>query len=302
MSINNINKIVVEFLTNNNQQELVGSWKSKENQKRVKSVLSNKESLTVKEKKENLPKRGKSAYLFFCKEVRGVIQKEFTDMKATDVTRELGVRWNVLKLTPAREKYDVLALEDKQRYESEKESYSPSSQSVSSSRKQVGPKRSKSSYLCYCDEERLNIKQEHPEMQAKDVIRELGRRWSLLKTDPSKLEKYVQLSLLDKQRCFEESGYSCSFGKSTDTPSLVTSEVQNSLSPVVDESQETPVLKSVIKKSAPRKVRSNGYKAFCSAHREETKKLHPELTKTQLTENLKLRWKELPESEQEKYE
>ena len=77
----------------------------------------------------NAPKRGKSAYIFFCAEERPKIKEANPDWKATEVTYELGARWK--KLVASKKKDDVArvaklnkkASDDKARYLNEMEAY-----------------------------------------------------------------------------------------------------------------------------------------------------------------------------------
>ena len=70
------------------------------------------------------PKRAKSAYLFFCADNRDKIKEANPDMKATQITAELGRMWNELKADDSRGKelagYEKQATQDKERYEKEK--------------------------------------------------------------------------------------------------------------------------------------------------------------------------------------
>jgi hypothetical protein len=60
-------------------------------------------------------------------------------------------------------------------------SHSPSSGSSSPSRspspKKKTTKRSKTSYMYFCDSERKKIAKEHPDWKLGDVSKELGKRW-----------------------------------------------------------------------------------------------------------------------------
>ena len=49
-----------------------------------------------KKKDPNAPKRGLSAYMFFCQEQRQALKQEKPDMKVTEITSELGKRWRAL--------------------------------------------------------------------------------------------------------------------------------------------------------------------------------------------------------------
>jgi len=67
------------------------------------------------------------------------------------------------------------------------------------------PKRSKSSYLWFCSEERDKIKKEKPTLSAKEITAELGTKWQSLKSNnPELLKKYESLASDDKSRYASE--------------------------------------------------------------------------------------------------
>lgn len=67
------------------------------------------------------------------------------------------------------------------------------------------PKRSKSSYLWFCSEERDKIKKEKPTLSAKEITAELGTKWQSLKSSsPDLLKKYESLASDDKSRYASE--------------------------------------------------------------------------------------------------
>jgi hypothetical protein len=76
---------------------------------------------TKKTTEEGKPKRGLTAYIFYCQDYRTVVKQEMGDAKATEVTAELARRWNTVRDAGGDEydKYVKLAEEDKARYESE---------------------------------------------------------------------------------------------------------------------------------------------------------------------------------------
>lgn len=94
--------------------------------------LSEKLSSQKKKKDPNAPKRGKSAYMFFCQEYRTKVKEEMDDPKPTDVTAELGRQWNELKTDKKKkkefEKFEKMAAEDKERYQEEMAEYVPPSE------------------------------------------------------------------------------------------------------------------------------------------------------------------------------
>ena len=83
------------------------------------SALITKKQRRVKQPSTG-PKRSRSSYLFFCTDMRDKVRGEITDNSATNVTRELGVRWNLLKEAGNTQKYVKLAAADKERYLKEK--------------------------------------------------------------------------------------------------------------------------------------------------------------------------------------
>src|SRR6056300_1137187 len=85
------------------------AWKQLGDQVQDQIPKKTKKKSSPKVKDPNAPKRGKSAYIFFCAENRSAVQKDLgSDAKAVDVTKELGARWNALKQsTKAKDKKEV---------------------------------------------------------------------------------------------------------------------------------------------------------------------------------------------------
>jgi len=70
----------------------------------------------------NAPKKNLNAYMYYTKENRDKVKAEKTDLKPSDVSKELGARWK--KLKPEEKKpYEEMAQKDKLRYEKEIEKY-----------------------------------------------------------------------------------------------------------------------------------------------------------------------------------
>lgn len=69
-------------------------------------------------KKEGKPKRGLSAYMFFCTEKRPEIMKKYPDMKFGEVGKKLGEMWKNLS-DAKKEPFKQKAIKDKERYENE---------------------------------------------------------------------------------------------------------------------------------------------------------------------------------------
>ena len=300
-TLKQVNKLVLAFLDENkgaaNLEEL---WMDSVNQKQVKNLLSR---ASRPPKDPQAPKRGKSSYLFYCQDNRDKVKKDLgEDSKATDVTKELGKRWNALKKDKKSQKklqeYEALAAADKKRYEKEKSEYTPPDNLVSG--RKNGPKRAKSAYLFFCDDFRSKVKKELGEdSKATDVTKELGKRWNALKADDG-TGKYDKLAEKDRERYQQEKNVL------SDTDELL-------------EKKAAPK-KAAAKKSAPKKISApkkgkksstnksvgkssgrTGYQVFCTENRPSFKKDNPDASGAEVTKKLSAAWKALSKKAQEKY-
>ena len=77
----------------------------------------------TKKKKSSGPKKGLSAYIFFCKNVRDSIKNEQPALSTKEITSALGKKWMSLS-EEEKEPYVKLAVDDKSRFEEEKKNYS----------------------------------------------------------------------------------------------------------------------------------------------------------------------------------
>ena len=170
-----------------------------------------KEKKPRKKKAAGEPKKGKSAYMFFCADERIKLKQERPEIEAKEVLAELGSRWKVYKEKNLQgvAKYEEAAREDKARYEEEMKNYVPPVEEVADDKKKTKkkkaegePKKGKSAYIFFCADERPIVKEEHPEMPAKEILAELGARWKAL--DEEDKEKYNKLASEDKIRYQEE--------------------------------------------------------------------------------------------------
>ena len=176
---------------------------------------TSKTSKSVKKKKDPAaPKKNCSSYIFFCKDMRESVKSENPDLKGTEITKEIANLWKKLEEDdkgPFIEKAEA----DKQRYLDEMKSYTPSegfsneeSEGKTKAKKtkktrKPGPKKASSSYLFFCKEERSKVKALYPDMDSKDITRELGRVWKEEMTDKKK-KKFEKLAAEDKARYEEE--------------------------------------------------------------------------------------------------
>lgn len=272
-NVKHINKFVIAFLESNDNNDLKDLWVHKSTQRKLKTLFN-------KLKKDpNRPKRPKSAYLFFCSRYRNRIKEDLgPDAKTTDITCELGRKWNKLK-TNKRKKTEYnsfikLAEQDKERYIDEKSTYvcSPEFMTTQASN---GPKRPKSAYIFFCLDKRDLVKQEmDDDAKATEITSELGRRWNLLKK-AGKISKYESQANEDKIR------YQTELDKGGQQDEVV-EEYE-----VVDET------------NAPKKL--NSYQNFCQKHRLEFKNKFPNAKSADITKKLSVSWKALSKEERSAY-
>ena len=265
ITVKALNTLVIAFLEEGGDTEaenLVGTWMETSNQKKVKSLVA---KINKPPKDKNAPRRGKSAYLFFCDKHRGEVKEDLgEEAKATEVTTELGVRWNILKDDEDRQdeltELMELAEADRERYETEKANYTPP---TGLGQVKKGPKRPQSAYLFFCAAYRQEIKEEMLEEngespKATDVTKELGRRWNEIKSENGE-EEFVKLAEKDKARYFAEK--EAANGKSSVKPvkkppatKKKTTAKKTTVKKTTTKTTTKKTAKKAVKKKAPKKA------------------------------------------------
>lgn len=180
-----VNKFVVAFLNASEfaTPELIEEWKNKSNLGKLKSALK-------KTDKPSHPPRPKSDYIFFCEEMRPIIQEEMRERLAEEgvekeaikidihkVTCELGHRWKQFKQMPdpeMKKRISGLAEADKKRYHNEKEAMQKNDNKNNN--------HLKSKYLYFCKEER--------DKNPKIALRDIAVLWAANKNDDKLDERY----------------------------------------------------------------------------------------------------------------
>jgi hypothetical protein len=125
------------------------------------------------------PKRGLTAYIFFCKEHRSIIKDEDPSLSAKDVTSELGKKWNNLS-EKDRTPFNKLAELDKIRYNKEKNEWVDTKEVVTKKKPSVGKTPG---YILFCKEERQNIKDANKSWSSQKITKELGLLWKGMSGD-----------------------------------------------------------------------------------------------------------------------
>jgi len=184
--------------------EIMSEWRDLKNQQELetifKTVKKRKKRKKRKKKDKDAPKRGRSAYIYFCSKNRADAKKKSGDGATLgQVGKELGLMWTAAKLNKEISEYEKLAKADKVRYQREMADYVPPSdeeleeqQSKKSKRKR---KRGLSAYMIFCKNERATINAELPDLHPNKVMSELGKRWrEAKKGDISKWNKLAKKS------------------------------------------------------------------------------------------------------------
>ena len=323
-----IAKFVAKFLSDNGSEELVEIWNAQENIEafNVVEIKSTKRS-SDKIKDPNKPKRGKSAYIFFCAKKREEAKANLGDgAKATEVTSELGRMWNVLKASTKSGDKKLLAsleaeaAEDKARYNEAMEDYVPPSDEElaaivpakkarkTSDKDPNAPKRGKSAYIFFCAAMRPQVKEELGEEGKSSIMAELGKRWKELKDDDDRadeLAEYTKMAADDKARYEDEKENGKSAVPAEEKPKKQAKKVEVEEDDVdTDYEQEKPAPKKQAKKKTDDKEspkKKTGYAYFCSHNREGVKTDNPEMKAQDVTRELARLWKELTKDEQKEW-
>jgi hypothetical protein len=315
-----IAKFVAKFLSDNGSEELVEKWNAQENIEafNIVEVKSTKRS-SDKIKDPNKPKRGKSAYIFFCAKKREEAKANLGDgAKATEVTAELGKMWNALKASTKSADKKLLAsleaeaAEDKARYNEAMEDYvAPSDDELAaivpakkarktSDKDPNAPKRGKSAYIFFCAAMRPQVKEELGEEGKSSIMAELGKRWKELKVDDDRTEElaeYVKMAADDKSRYEKENGKSVETDEKKQVKNVEVEDVETD-----DEQKPAPKKpKKQEKKTEGEKKPKTGYAYFCSHNREGVKTDNPDMKAQDITRELARLWKELTNEEQKEW-
>ena len=320
-----ITKFVAKFLSDNGSDELVDKWNSEENIKAFNVVAKGVKRSSDKIKDPNKPKRGKSAYIFFCAKKREEAKANIGEgAKATEVTAELGKMWNALKeSTKSADKKLLAALEaeaaeDKARYNDEMEGYvAPTDEELAamvpakktrktSDKDPNAPKRGKSAYIFFCAAMRPQVKEELGEEGKSSIMAELGKRWKELKEDDDRadeLAEYTKMASDDKARYEDEKGNGQPSEQEEKASPPKKGKAKNEDVSTDDEkaapkkkTKEAPKKEESEEKTSPKK--KTGYIYFCKHNREGIKKDNPGMSAQDITRTLAGLWKDLNKEEQ----
>jgi len=201
MFIRNINEFVLDFLRINiNKTNTEEIWLSKKNQQCLLKTLKKN---NVKIKDPDKPKRGKSAFLFYCEVNRKILKEKYPEMSVKEIVSKLGIDWQKLKDENSSdiEIYEEMSIKDRNRYKQQMRNYIPilnrkiNNDEKKESDKKQSKRRSKRNkeeimYENFIKSKKTRTKKLHPELESKDLIEYLKNKWE--KMNDEKKEKYYK--------------------------------------------------------------------------------------------------------------
>lgn len=289
------NNFVKEFLANT---ELLEQWETKETQARLRSIVR---TIGPKRKKDpNAPKHPSSSYIFYFNSERGKVLKAHPDMSVTDVSKEVGKRWRALKESQ-KTKFKKIADEDKLRYQKEMENYTPPDPVDEPEKKGKrkkdpnAPKRPLAAYTFFFSETRPEVKKENPDMDPREIMREVARRWKAVSAKQRK--KFQDLADSDKER------YESEVGTTNDNTTTEKASAKGSSTKKAS-AKGSAKAKSSAKAPAKSSAKGNqtGFKLFVSENSDVVKEENPDSKAREINKILAKMWEELDDEEREDYE
>jgi hypothetical protein len=138
------------------------------------------------------------------------------------------------------------------------------------------PKRGKSGFLYFCEENREKIKNEHPSISVKEIVSKLGQLWQYLKkTNKEEIKRYEDLSISDRIR--------------------YKNQMKEYVPLMTRKKDKSPKEKKVKSK------RSILFDNYIKSKKLKTKRQHPELDSHGIITYLTEKWEKLPEEKKNRY-
>jgi high mobility group protein B2 len=273
----------------------------------IETLPKPKATKTSKNKKDvDAPKGRRSAYIFMCMDKRSKIKAKNEELKATEVTKELGALWKSMS-DKKKKPYQQQADEDKERYTEEMKHYTPSEDSESEGKKKkkrvtkASPKRASSAYIYFCKDYRSKIKEENPDLVPSEIMREMGRVWREEMTDKKK-KKYIKLNEEDKERYLEEkSNWVDSDSEETKDSAPKAKKSSSKKSTKSDSDSDTSKKGSKKKELKKKALEISGFVKYAKENRKALKAEHTDWSSKQITTSLGEQWSSMTKEEQGTY-
>lgn len=149
----------------------------------TKDSLGKMESLLnggKKLKDPNAPKRGKSAFFYFCDQNRSATKTSHPNLQNHEISKQMAANWESLSEAEKKPFMD-LANADKARYSSEKEKF----ELTKPQKKPHTP----SKYQVFCEQNRESLKSKYPNATFTEMSKLLSQAWKDHKSSSDEVEQ-----------------------------------------------------------------------------------------------------------------
>jgi hypothetical protein len=266
-----------------NSEEFIGMWDS--NKLNIQKILLCNIPIVEKEKIKDLnaPKKPKSSYLVFCNIERDILRKQRPDIDFKEISRELGKKWKLLS-DIEKKGFNEIYEKDKERYNKECQIYVYPNNLDVKNKVKSGIKKPRSSYMFFCQEERIRIVKTKPNIKQTEIMRECGKKWNELSSVDKKT--YENMYEKDKERYRIElehynNGVLEKNSSSSSNCSNVSSGEENKVSISNNESLE--------------------YNNYCKENRSIIKGKEVKMSNALINKKLKEIWNSLSDTDKSKY-
>ena len=171
----------------------------KDNKKKFQEFLTeNKIKIPKQKKNENEPKKAKTSYIIFCE----IMRPKITANKDNDIISVLAEKWGEVKKNPTElAKYEKLALQDKERYESEIKKYRIDNNIP----EKVQVEKQKTAFYFY-KKDNYETFSSDKSLSKKEILKKLQEQWSGLKNEKSEIfNRYSEMAKAAKNNTAVES-------------------------------------------------------------------------------------------------
>ena len=184
----------------------------------VAKALSGKDTIPPPCPKDpEAPKKPTSAYLHFCKVRRQQLKKDNPEVPNKEITSMLGSEWKAME---DKSEWDSRHEVSKKEYQEAMKNYTPSKEWAEANPeaakkvmaakqkletdKNKEPAKAKTAYQFFSKEMRDTVKEENPEMDSKEVNKEVSRMWKEDYKGAAERKKWTLMATKDKRRHLKE--------------------------------------------------------------------------------------------------
>jgi len=274
-TIEDVSNFVLSFIESSKNKKLKEEWTSSNTQDRLKKIFIKNDP--------KKPKKNKSAYLFFCEEMRPILKKKYPEFENKDILRNLGLEWEKIKNTKKFFKYQKFADNDKERYVKELQNYEK--QNYEESDKEESDK-----------EESDKEESDKEESDKEESDKEESDKEENDKEESDKKESDKEES--DKEESDKEENKISNIPKNKDI-CIENNESDN-------ESIGSDILNQIeiiIRENNKEKEKNNesSFDNFYSKKMKKMKKKYPDLSEDKIHKKIKKKWKKLSNEDKQKY-